>query len=135
MIPGDNPAEAQKELIKKTLIIALFPSLYALISGEFASLLGFLLGLIISLLLFRLKTLNITRALNMSRVRAETFIRNHYFVNYIIYFVVLFLANRNEDINFLATALGLLFLKFIIIALAIVDIIKDSWKRRMDKYT
>jgi len=49
--------------------------------------------------------------------------------------VVLFLANRNEDINFLATVLGLLFLKFIIITLAIVDIIKDSWKRRMDKYT
>lgn len=129
---SESPDRVQVIIIKRTLIVALLPLIASLLTGELSGFMGLLLGLIISLLLFRLKALNIQRALEMNSNRATGFIRNRYFVNYIIYFFVLFIAYRKPELNFLATAIGLLLLKFTIIGSAVVELIKDKWKRKME---
>lgn len=129
---SESPDRVQVIIIKRTLIVALLPLIASLLTGELSGFMGLLLGLIISLLLFRLKALNIQRALEMNSNRATGFIRNRYFVNYFIYFFVLVTAYRKPELNFLATAIGLLLLKFTIIGSAVVELIKDKWKQKME---
>src|SRR5690554_4230335 len=131
---SENPEEIQLVITKRTVLVALLPLLSSLIMGEISSLIGLLLGLIISLLLFRLKLLNIRRALEMNRHKAEVFIRNRYFINYIIYFAVMYTAQRKPEINFLAVLAGLLLLKFTIIGSAAVEIITDKWRKKLDSF-
>src|SRR6056297_734512 len=97
----DDPVRMQMEIIKKTWLIAVIPLGYSLLSGHLKTFLGLALGLLISTLLLRLKVIQIKRSLAMSEEKAVTFIRNRYFIEYIIYFVVLFVAQKNPNLNFL----------------------------------
>jgi len=133
-IMNESPEGLQLLITKRTILLALLPLASSLIMGEISSFIGLLFGLIISLLLFRLKLLNTRRALEMDRHKAEVFIRNRYFVNYFIYFVVMYTAHRKPEINFLAVLAGLLLLKFTIIGSAVVEIIIDKWKKKMESF-
>ena len=128
----DSPAEAEKEIIKKTVLIALVPLLSSLIMGEIAAFLGIIFGLSISILLFHLKRINIENSLQMSSADANTYIRNRYFVNYLIYFIVLAISYQKESINFFAVVVGILLLKFTIVGLAFIDNLKKSWQEKKD---
>jgi hypothetical protein len=121
----------EKNIIKITLYIAIFPLFFSLINIKFNSFFGLLLGLIISFLLFRLKILNLEQALKMNSIKANKYIRNRYLVNYIIYFFVLFVAYKNENLNFVSTVIGLLLMRYTIIGIAIFDILKDSVIRKI----
>lgn len=133
MLTGE-PRQVEREIFKKTFYVSLIPLISSLISGEFSSFLGILVGLIISFLLFRLKAINIERALNMSAAGASAFLRNRYFVNYIIYFIILLLAYKNPRLNFISTVMGLLLLKFTIIGVAIFEIIHEKWKNKLNSF-
>ncbi|MDI3547303.1 MAG: hypothetical protein PWR10_955 [Halanaerobiales bacterium] len=130
----DEPAKLQQEILKKTYSLALIPLIYSLIRGEFATLLGFIFGLLIATLIFRLRLIQIERALDMQEKKASTFIRNRYFIEYIIYFVVLFVARKNPSVNFLAAAVGLFFVKLTVIGLVMIDIIKGSLEKKLESY-
>ena len=132
MFNSYEPDQVVKELSKKTLLLAAVPATYALLNGEFASLRGFGLGVLLSLLLFKLRAIHLKKAVQKNPSKANSYVRNRYFLNYFIYFIVLFLARRNPDINFVAAALGLLFLKFIIIGLAVKEIFYQKWEKKMD---
>ena len=134
MLTG-KPREVQKDITRKTLLIALIPTIFSLLWGEYSSVVGLVFGLAISLLLFRLKVVNIDKALDMPQGNAKKYLRNRYFVNYVIYFIVLIVAHEKANINFLATVMGLLLLKFTIIGTAIIEKIKDSWALKMDDFT
>ena len=121
----DEPAKMQKTIIKYTLYIGGILLAVFLLKGEFKFFLGLLFGLLISILILRLKFLHIIRSLNMKEDKATTFIRNRYFIEYIIYFVVLIVAFKNTGVNFVATIAGLFLMKFTIISWAIVDIIRN----------
>ncbi len=129
---NDAPDKVQLLIIKRTSLIALIPLFSSLLVGETSSFMGLLFGLLISLLLFRLKAINIEKALEMDSDRATGFIRKRFFLNYIIYFFVLFSAHQKPELNFLATAIGLLLLKFTIVGSAVIDILKDKWKQKME---
>ncbi len=129
-----DPVKLQKEVLKKTYIISIIPIISALIMGEYSSLLGFLLGLVISTLMFRLKFVNISRSIDMSEAKANTFIRNRYFIEYLIYFVVLIVSARNPSLDFLAAAIGLFMLKFTVLSWALIDLFRDSIERKIDSY-
>ena len=130
----NDPGRMQIEIIKKTYLIASIPILYSLISGNFESLLGFIFGLVISTLILRLRVINIQKALDMSEGKAETFIRNRYFIEYGIYFVVLVVARKNPSLNFLATAVGLFMMKFTVIMWAILDMARGGLNKKLEDY-
>ena len=130
----DDPKKLQKEILKITYLFSLFPIVSSLLAGEFDITLGFIFGLVIATLLLRLKYNNIIRALSMEEESAEKFIRNRYFIEYALYFAVLFSAARSVRLNFLAAAVGLFMIKFVVILMSIVDLIKDTFQSKFDKY-
>ncbi|RCW48263.1 MULTISPECIES: ATP synthase subunit I [unclassified Halanaerobium] len=129
-----DPVKMQKEIIKKTYLISLFPIISSLIAGSFDVFLGFIFGLIISTLLLRIKYNNIRRALDMNMEKAEKFIRNRYFIEYALYFIVLFTSARNTRINFLAAAVGLFMMKFTVVLWSVIDLFKDTFQSKIDEY-
>jgi len=130
----DDPHKLQIEIIKKTYLISLLPIISSLVAGEFGITLGFVFGLLIATLLLRLKYNNIVRAVDMDMGDAEKFIRNRYFLEYALYFLVLFTAARNESLNFLAAAVGLFMIKFTVIMWSVIDLLKDTFQRQFDEY-
>lgn len=130
----DDPVRLQKEILKKTCYLAVIPVLYSLVSGEWATLLGLLFGLLIGTLIFRLRLINIERSLQMSEGKATSFIRNRYFIEYAIYLAVLLVARKNPSVNFLATAIGLFFIKFTVIGWVIIDLIRDAFNQKLESF-
>ena len=130
----DDPVKMQVEIIKRTFYLAVIPLSYSLLGGRMDVFLGLILGLVISTLLLRLKYLNIKRSVDMNQARAESFIRNRYFIEYIIYFAVLFVGHRNPSVDFLATAVGLFFMKITVMGWVVLDIIKNGWKNKLNSY-
>ena len=128
----DSPAEAEKDVIKKTVIVALIPLISSLVMGEISAFLGIIFGLSISILLFRLKRLNIEKSLQMNVAKANTYIRNRYFLNYLIYFIVLAVSYKKDGISFLAVVVGILLLKFTIVGMAFIDNLKKSWEDKKE---
>ena len=128
----DNPVKMQKEIIRRTLYLSVIPCLYFLITGRIELLLGLIFGLIISTLLLRLKYIHIKRSLNMKEEKANSFIRNRYFIQYLICFVVLIVAYRNPAVSFLGTAAGLFLMKLTVIGWVIVDLIKNNKEEKLN---
>lgn len=130
----DEPEKMQKAILKRTYILALIPFFSLLVRKNFSALLGFVFGLLIATLIFRLRLLNIKRSLGMSEEKATTFIRNRYFIEYLIYFVVLFVAARNPSVDFLAAAVGLFLTKLTVIGWVVIDIIRSNIKEKLESY-
>lgn len=130
----NNPNRMQVEIIKKTYLISIIPIAYSLISGNYDTLLGFVFGLVISTLILRLKVINIERSLDMEEGKAETFIRNRYFIEYAIYFVVLLVARKNPSLNFLAAAIGLFMMKFTVLMWVILDMARGGLNKKLEDY-
>ena len=130
----NDPVKVQKKILKVTYLFALLPITSSLLAGEFDILFGFIFGLVIATLLLRLKYNNIIRAVSMEEEDAEKFIRNRYFIEYALYFVVLFSAARSVKLNFLAAAVGLFMIKFVVILMSIVDLLKDTFQSKFDEY-
>lgn len=129
-----EPLEIVNEISKKTFYIAILPFASSLVMGEFTSAVGILYGLVISILLFRLKYIHINKALDMDMAKATRYIRNRYYINYTIYFIVLLTAYLSPKLNFLAAVLGLLLLKFVIIGLAVIDLVQEKWRKKLDTF-
>ena len=130
----EQPEKVVKILSKRAALLGAFLIISALIQGEVAGALGVIFGLIISLLLFRLKLVNSRRALDMDRFGAEKFIRNRTLINLAIYFVVLTVAIRNPGLSFPGVVLGLLLLKFTIIGSAVTRLIKEYLQSKQMSY-
>ncbi|MGM0414116.1 MAG: ATP synthase subunit I [Bacillota bacterium] len=126
-----EPAKVVKILTKRVLIVGLFLVGSAAVSQEIDAILGLVFGMSISLLLFRLKLVQSQQAIELGPTEAEKYMRNRSFINYFIYFVVLFVAFNNQNLNFLAAAIGLLILKFTIIGSAIIEMVKTGWQNYM----
>lgn len=92
--------------------------------------LGYLFGTIISILSFKLLHNTINKAVNMSPGKASAYSSVHYVLRYFIYFVVLSVSALADYLNFPATILGLLMVKFIILGSGIFD--KDFYRKKND---
>lgn len=88
--------------------------------------LGFLFGLIISMLSFKLLDSTINSAVTMTPRRAQRYTFIHYTFRSIIYLAVLIVSIVADYLNFPATVLGILMVKFTIIVSNIID--KDFTK-------
>nr|WP_300006067.1 ATP synthase subunit I [Tissierella sp.] len=83
--------------------------------------LGFLFGLIISILSFKLLESTINRSVKMTPGRASAYSTVHYMFRYLIYFIVLSVAVLADYLNFPATVLGILMIKITIIVSTALD--------------
>jgi len=88
--------------------------------------LGIIFGTLISILGFKLIHNTINSAVDMTPKRASAYSTMHYLFRYLIYFIVLLVAALADYINFPATILGLLMVKFVILGSGIFD--KDFQK-------
>lgn len=88
--------------------------------------LGYLFGIIISMIGLKLIDTTVNKAVEMDPERASGYTIFHYSLRYFIYFVVLSIAAIANYLNFPATILGLLMVKFVIIISNIFD--KDFTK-------
>lgn len=88
--------------------------------------LGYIFGTIISILGFKLLHNTINKAVEMTPSRASAYSMVHYFLRYIIYFVVLGVAALADYMSFPATVLGLIMIKIVIMVSGIFD--KDFYR-------
>lgn len=104
------------------ILVLLLSGIFIFAFGEAkAIVLGLIFGSIISILSLKLLDNTIIKATNMSPSRATAYSTFHYFIRYIIYFVVLLVAAKAEYLNLLSTLGGLLTVKFVIIASTVFD--------------
>lgn len=87
---------------------------------------GYIFGAIISILGFKLLHNTINKAVEMTPSRASGYSMAHYFLRYIIYFVVLGIAALADYMNFPATILGLIMVRIVIMVSGIFD--KDFYR-------
>ena len=109
------------KIIKRVIIVYLciIAILIFLIKGFKPIVLGFTFGTIISILGFKLLHNTINKAVSMSPDKAVMYSTVQYLLRYIIYFVVLSVGAIADYLNFPATILGLLMVKFVILGLRI----------------
>ena len=88
--------------------------------------LGYLFGLIISMLSFKLLESTINRAVKMTPGRASGYTTVHYILRYLIYFIVLSVSVIADYLSFPAAVLGILMIKITIIISTALD--KDFTK-------
>lgn len=83
--------------------------------------LGYTFGSIISVLGFKLLHNTINRAITMSPGKANAYSMSRYMIRYIIYAIVLSVSALADYLNFPATILGLMMVKFVILISAVFD--------------
>ncbi|MGO1468531.1 MAG: ATP synthase subunit I [Tissierella sp.] len=88
--------------------------------------LGYLFGILISILSFKLLESTINRAVTMTPKGARSYTIKHYMIRSVIYLIVLMISIVADYLNFPATVLGLLMVKFTIVVSNIID--KDFTK-------
>ncbi|PID82776.1 MAG: hypothetical protein CSB15_01625 [Clostridiales bacterium] len=73
--------------------------------------LGLWFGTLISILLFYELALTISKAVQMNSAKASTYTSLKYFLRFLVYAVVLFVAAKNKNLNIYATVFGILSVK------------------------
>ncbi|NLY45613.1 MAG: hypothetical protein GX053_06445 [Tissierella sp.] len=111
------------KIFKRVLVISLFIIGISLIlfNDPYSIILGYIFGIIISMLTFKLLDSTINKAIRMTPAKASSYSMLHYFLRYLIYFIVLGVAAIADYLNFPATVLGLLMVKFAIFISTIFD--------------
>lgn len=87
--------------------------------------LGILVGGIINISAFKLLELSTKKILKMNEVRAKIFTSINYFIRFILYGIVLIIAVKFKEVDFISTIIALFTVKIIIIT----DSIYDTFKR------
>lgn len=111
------------KILKRTIILSLFVIGFSmfLFKEPKPIIYGYIFGALISMLGFKLLNNTINKAVLMKPSRASLYSTVHYILRYIIYFIVLLVSVMADYLNFPATILGLMAVKFVIIFIAILD--------------
>lgn len=111
------------DVTKRVIISSLFIiGIMTFIFNEPKSIiLGYIFGSIISILGFKLLHTTIERAITMSPGKATGYSTAHYMTRYLIYGVVLAVAALADYLNFMATFLGIMMVKIVILLSAVFD--------------
>lgn len=111
------------KIYKRVFVISLFIIGLSLIlfSEPYPIVLGYVFGVIISMVMLRLLDATINRAIKMSPAKASGYSMLHYFLRYLIYFIVLVVAAIADYLNFPSTVVGLLMVKLVIFLSTVFD--------------
>ena len=83
--------------------------------------LGYIFGTLISMVSLKMIDNSINKSIRMSPAKASAYTTLHYYLRYFIYFIVLSISAMADYLNFPATALGLLIVKFVIFLSTMFD--------------
>ncbi len=108
----------QKEIISLTFYVAALMSISLILMGilerDFWPLAGFLLGVAVSILKFRLLAIAVERSTYMDSSTAMGYMRRSYLIRYFITFLVFIFSMRVSQKCFVSALLGIMLLKIII---------------------
>lgn len=122
--------ETRNQIIKWTLIafaVAIFLSLIVL-DDSMKMVLGLIFGTAIGILNFIELEKTLIKSAKMEPGKAQTFAMAKYFLRYVIMAVVLFVSIKAPYVNVIGTIIGLLLIKFVIMATNLFND-KDYYKR------
>lgn len=111
------------KVYKRTLIISfiIMGFMFFIFKNPKPIVLGFIFGLVISMVSFKLLDVTINNAVDMTPRRAQRYTFIHYTLRSLIYLIVLTVTIVADYLNFPAAVLGILMVKFTIIFSNIVD--------------
>ncbi len=115
-------------IYKRTIIIGLIVIglVFFIFKNPKPIILAYIFGTLISMLSFKLMDNTINRAVKMPPDKAVSYSIRHYFLRYLIYFIVLASSLVADYLNFISALLGLMMVKIIIVGSSIFD--KDFLK-------
>lgn len=93
-----------------------------------ASILGYVFGVIISMLVFLLLKESVEKSVRLDPDKASRYATGQYFVRMLIQGVVLIIAAKADYLSFLTVVLGLLMVKIVITLSSILD--RDYLRRK-----
>ena len=118
--------KTEAEIRNRVLKVGGILTLLLIFSLQIDWVLGFVLGTIISILMFRLLALTINESIEKkSTNRAGSFMFSRYFIKYLIYGSIIYLALTRNQLNIAATVIGLLMVKITIIVSEIYTKFRD----------
>lgn len=111
------------KIYKRVVIISFFliGISFILFSDPNPIILGYIFGTLISMVSLKLLDTTINKSIRMTPAKASAYSMVHYFLRFIIYFIVLAVSAIADYLNFPATVLGLLMVKFVIFVSTIFD--------------
>ncbi|MBF4694546.1 ATP synthase subunit I [Fusibacter ferrireducens] len=130
--------DLEKSILKNMLFadiaIAILSALW--MDEPMPFLLGLIFGSAISALNFKELAITLTKAVNMPPEKAQSFTTRKYFLRYIVTAVVIFVSITAPYINIIGTIIGLVMIKFIILATNLFNdkkFYKNILKRKEDE--
>lgn len=118
--------------IAKTII---FLGIIMLISGGFRFFLGYIYGVVISLLVLIHSYTSIKKALNMGQKTAKPYMFGGYSLHYVVYGLTLWAAFESKHLNFVSTVFGLLTTKIGLFSWAFINWLGPEYKSWLKKFT
>lgn len=105
------------KLIKRSLVFSFFViAMYLLLIEDYMPYIkGYIFGLLVGILVFKLLVNSSKKAINMSLGSANNYARRQYFIRMSIYAVVLIISSKADYLNILSTFLGLIMIKISIL--------------------
>ncbi len=107
----------EKNIFRRVIIISIFILLimFIFIDNNEPIIKGYLFGLLVGMLTFKLLVNSSKKASNMNPASAETYAKRQYGIRMSIYFTVLLISALADYLNILATFLGLIMVKIVIL--------------------
>lgn len=116
-----------RQISLRAASIALGLGMLAALSGRWPEALGVLIGCLAALLNFRLQAQSIPKLLDLSYHAARKQAAGRYFLRYTLTVAVLLMVNAaNPNLNVYAAIVGLLLIKAVILAEAVVIFLKQK---------
>jgi len=111
------------KVYKRTLILSFFIIGFSffLFKQPKSAILGYIFGMLIAMLTFKLLDISIQKSVKLPSKRASAYASGQYFIRYTIYGMVLVVAAKADYLNLGTTVLGLISIKIVIILSSIFN--------------
>lgn len=113
-------------IIKRSIILIAIASILCLLlfREPVPYILGLALGGLANIIAFKVLEMNTKKAVNMPEGKAKSHATLNYFIRYAIYGIVLVIAAKVEQVEFISAIVGLFVVKIVIISDSIYDTMK-----------
>lgn len=126
----DKVASLKVQLVKQFLLLYAVLLAVLLARLDLQGAYGLTFGALMAVLNFFLLASTLEKSLHMPPNRARVYITAHYFIRYALFFVVLLIAIKRADMNFVWAVIGLLIPKAVILGGNLLDILKRRFNPR-----
>ncbi|QQY79183.1 ATP synthase subunit I [Keratinibaculum paraultunense] len=117
-------------IIKRTIILSfiIIGIIIIGIKNPEPFVLGYIFGVSVNILTFKLMEKSIEKAVTMEPSKAYGYSVKQYMIRYLIYAIVLTVGVLADYLSILTIVLGLFMIKIVILSMAVVDQLKNKFK-------